>query len=66
MGSDMFLNGEMASMPTELSWRFTLIPQGQSAELVARKYGLNRDELDVFSLESHEGHCCHRLWRCGK
>ncbi|MFT7519873.1 MAG: acetyl-CoA acyltransferase [Kiritimatiellia bacterium] len=53
MASDMFLNGEMASWSRELSWRFTLIPQGQSAELVARKYGLTREELDAFSLESH-------------
>ena len=54
MGSDMFLNGEMAPMPSALSWRFTLIPQGQSAELVARKYGLTREDLDAFSLESHQ------------
>jgi len=53
MGSDMFLNGEMATMSPEMSWRFTLIPQGQSAELVARKYELTRNELDEFSYESH-------------
>lgn len=54
MGSDMFLNGEMAQMPRELAWKYTIIPQGQSAELVARKYGLTREELDAFSLQSHQ------------
>ena len=54
MGSDMFLNGEMMTMPSELGWRFSIIPQGQSAELVARKYGLTREALDAFSLESHQ------------
>lgn len=53
MGSDLFQDGEMASMPRELAWRYTVIPQGQSAELVARKYGLERAELDALSLESH-------------
>ncbi|TNE86007.1 MAG: thiolase family protein [Deltaproteobacteria bacterium] len=53
MGSDMFLNGEMAAPSRELSWRFSIIGQGHSAELVAQKYGLSREELDAFSLESH-------------
>ncbi len=53
MGSDLFLNGEMAPWPPETSWRFTLIPQGESAELVARRYELSRADLDAFSLESH-------------
>ena len=53
MGSDMFLNGEMAAPSKEISWRFSLIPQGQSAELVARKYRLTRSELDEYSYESH-------------
>ncbi len=30
-----------------------LIPQGQAAELVAERWGLTRDELDAYSLESH-------------
>ena len=53
MGSDMFLNGEPATMSQELAWRFSIIPQGQSAELVANKYGLTREELDQVSYESH-------------
>lgn len=54
MGSDMFLQGEMPEPPRELSWRFSIINQGHSAELVARKYGLTRDVLDAYSLSSHE------------
>jgi acetyl-CoA acetyltransferase family protein len=53
MGSDMFLNGEPATVSEQLGWRFSIIPQGQSAELVAQKYGLTREDLDAFSLESH-------------
>ncbi len=30
-----------------------LVPQGISAELIARKWGLDRADLDAFSLESH-------------
>lgn len=54
MGSDMFLNGAMAALPDDLSWRFSIIPQGRSAELVAQKYDLSRAELDAFSLQSHQ------------
>jgi acetyl-CoA acetyltransferase family protein len=53
MGSDMMLNGEPAAIPPEMSWRYTIVPQGVSAELVAKRYGLGRAELDAFSLESH-------------
>ncbi len=31
-----------------------LVPQGVSAELVAERWGLSREELDVYSLESHQ------------
>lgn len=30
-----------------------LIPQGISADLIARKWGISREELDAYSLESH-------------
>ncbi|MCZ7527890.1 MAG: thiolase family protein [Acidimicrobiia bacterium] len=30
-----------------------MVPQGISAELIAEKWGLSREELDAFSLESH-------------
>ena len=53
MGSDMMLNGSMVTPAPELSWRYSIVPQGTSAELVARRFGLTRLELDSFSLESH-------------
>lgn len=54
MGSDLFLNGQMTTWSRELSWKYTVIPQGQSAELVARKWGLTRGELDAYALQSHQ------------
>jgi len=53
MSSDMFLNGEMVPPSPALSWKYTIVPQGISAELVAQRFELGRDELDAFSLESH-------------
>lgn len=53
MGSDMMLNGEMVAPAPEMTWRYTIVPQGKSAELVAQRYGLSRGELDAYSAESH-------------
>src|SRR5918912_1871625 len=33
--------------------RFEIVPQGISAELIAEEWGLTREELDAYSLESH-------------
>ena len=33
--------------------RFEIVPQGISAELIADEWGLSREELDPYSLESH-------------
>jgi acetyl-CoA acyltransferase len=33
--------------------RFEIVPQGISAEVLAEEWGLSRDELDAYSLESH-------------
>src|SRR5919197_4073345 len=33
--------------------RFEIVPQGISAEVIADEWGLTREELDVYSLESH-------------
>jgi acetyl-CoA acyltransferase len=33
--------------------RWQIVPQGVSAEVIAEEWGLSRDELDAFSLESH-------------
>jgi acetyl-CoA acyltransferase len=37
----------------ELLERWELVPQGTSAELIAEKWGLSREELDAYSYESH-------------
>src|SRR5207245_4747364 len=34
--------------------RFNIVPQGISAEMIAEKWGLKREELDEFSAQSHE------------
>jgi acetyl-CoA acyltransferase len=39
--------------PPELQELYDLVPQGISAELVARKYGIDRRAMDEFSVRSH-------------
>ncbi len=34
--------------------RFDIVPQGISAELIAERWGFTREQLDQFSLESHQ------------
>ena len=53
MGSDMFYRGELKLPSENLTWRYTFVQQGVSAELVAQKYGITRPMLDQFALESH-------------
>src|SRR2546427_48283 len=40
--------------PTELMELYDLVPQGISAELMARKYGISRRAMDEFGVESHK------------
>jgi acetyl-CoA acyltransferase len=37
----------------ELTDRWEIVPQGISAEVIAEEWGLSREELDAYSLESH-------------
>ena len=53
MGSDGQGPGDGPLSP-KLSERYNIIPQGLSAELIAEKWGLKREELDEFSAQSHE------------
>jgi acetyl-CoA acetyltransferase family protein len=53
MGSNAMGPGEGPISP-KLQERYTIVPQGISAELIAEKWALTRDELDAFSAESHE------------
>lgn len=47
MGSDM---GKFSKHLTD---RYRIVPQGISAEMIAKRWNLSREELDAFSLESH-------------
>jgi acetyl-CoA acetyltransferase family protein len=40
--------------PPEYRERFDLIPQGISAEMMAGKYAISREEMDRFSVRSHQ------------
>src|SRR5437660_2725366 len=51
MGSNALSPG--TPFPPELMELYDLVPQGISAELMARKYGISRKAMDQFSVESH-------------
>src|SRR5919202_3264253 len=52
MGSNA--NGPGVPFPPELMELYDLVPQGISAELMARKYGVSRKEMDEFGVRSHQ------------
>jgi acetyl-CoA acetyltransferase family protein len=52
MGADAFGPGEGPVSP-RLSELYEIIPQGNSAEMIAKKWGFSRAQLDEFSFESH-------------
>jgi acetyl-CoA acyltransferase len=52
MGSDAFGPGEGPVSP-KLTDLFEIIPQGNSAEMIARKWGFTREQLDEFAFQSH-------------
>src|SRR6267378_1886714 len=52
MGSDAFGPGE-GSVSPRLMDLFEIIPQGNSAEMIAKKWGFNREQLDEFAYHSH-------------
>jgi acetyl-CoA acetyltransferase family protein len=51
MGSSL-LPGSVPFGPKMLA-RYDLVPQGISAELIAEKWGISREDNDAFSVESH-------------
>jgi len=65
IGSSAVVNGVPADIGgPAVAQRFGgLIPQGMSAELVARKWGLSRTQLDEFSAVSHQRAAA--AWRAG-
>src|SRR5919198_5683537 len=52
MGSDAFGPGEGPVSP-KLSELYEIIPQGNSAEMIAKKWGFTRQQLDEFAYQSH-------------
>jgi len=53
MGSNAVGPGDGPLSP-RLQERFNIVPQGISAEMIAEKWGLKREELDEFAAQSHE------------
>src|SRR5699024_8203747 len=49
----MFANIEGVSPSVQLTKRYEIVNQGISAEKIARKWGVSRQQLDEFSLASH-------------
>ena len=52
MGSNLGPDG-WSGLNEKIAERWPIVPQGISAELIAREWGLTRDEVDGYSLESH-------------
>src|SRR2546428_10625699 len=52
MGSNAVSPG--TPFPPELMELYDLVPQGISAELMARKYGISRRQMDEFGVRSHK------------
>jgi acetyl-CoA acetyltransferase family protein len=53
MGANAVGPGDGPLSP-RLQARYNIVPQGLSAELIAEKWGLKREELDELSAQSHE------------
>jgi acetyl-CoA acetyltransferase family protein len=58
MGSDVLaepnpFGDSVGAISPKLQDLYEIIPQGLSANRVAQKYGINREEMDRFSLQSH-------------
>ena len=53
MGSNAVGPGDGPLSP-KLQARFNIVPQAISAEMIAEKWGLKREELDEFAAQSHE------------
>jgi len=62
MGSNAVSPG--TPFPPELTELYDLVPQGISAELIARKYGVSRREMDEFGVRSH--HLAHEATEQGR
>ncbi len=54
MGVDMFMKEQMVMPPRSLISKYSLVPQGVSAEMIAEKWKFTRQQLDEFSLKSQQ------------
>ncbi len=52
------MGADMGALPQSLTGRYDLVPQGLSAEMIAAQWGMSRQQLDEFALESQR-----RAWR---
>ena len=50
----MFSDGNENTIPASLNEKYNLVWQGISAELIAEKYGITREQLDNYSFNSHQ------------
>ncbi|WP_047985588.1 thiolase family protein [Ornithinibacillus californiensis] len=50
----MFSNMQEAALSEELTSKYEMINQGISADRIAKKYDISKEEMDEFSLKSHE------------
>jgi len=48
------IGGDLGALNPEITNKYEIIHQGESAERIAEKYGLTRKKLDEFALHSHE------------
>ncbi len=47
-------DGNQSTIPDSVHEKYDIVHQGESAELIAEKYGMTRKELDAYSYESHQ------------
>ncbi|QHE51291.1 thiolase family protein [Pontibacillus sp. HMF3514] len=47
-------DGNQSTIPDSVHEKYDIVHQGVSAELIAEKYGMTREELDAYSYESHQ------------
>lgn len=47
-------DGNEHTIPPSLHEKYEFVHQGVSAELIAEKYGLTREQLDAYAYESHQ------------
>jgi acetyl-CoA acetyltransferase family protein len=52
------MGADMGALPASLMEKYNLVPQGLSAEMIAEKWGLSREQIDEFALASQ-----HKAWQ---